>query len=130
MITSELEPRLYEYIGGILRGIDAVLLQIGGMPDHVHLLIGLRQDQAVADVVRILKANSSKWVHETPPFDKLEFGWQGGYGAFTVSKSQLDTVQHYIQNQPAHYLKREFEDEFKGLLRNHDINFEDKYLWS
>src|SRR4051812_47953569 len=87
MITSGLRPELFNYIGGILRNEGGVLLEIGGMQDHVHLLLKIKAEQSVAELVRLVKANSSKWVNEKPRREE-RFEWQGGYGAFTVSESQ------------------------------------------
>src|SRR5215831_19451174 len=89
-ITAELQPRLYEYIGGILRAEQGRLISAGGMPDHVHLLLSLSREMAIAEAVRLIKSNSSKWIHETIP-DQSTFAWQTGYGAFTVSYSHLET---------------------------------------
>jgi putative transposase len=86
---------LFEYVGGTLRSMNGILLAAGGMPDHVHLLVGMSQEQAVADVLREIKAGSSKWIHDT--FRQLrQFAWQAGYGAFTVSHSGEDEVKAYI----------------------------------
>src|SRR5688500_12474041 len=90
-IAADLQPRLYEYISGVLRSLNCKLVMAGGMPDHVHLLVSIARDVSVSDLVRAIKANSSRWVHETAP--KLaEFAWQSGYGAFSVSQSNVDDV--------------------------------------
>src|SRR5438876_3733409 len=98
LLRAELTPRLYEYFGGILRTKNAVLVAAGGMPDHVHLLCNLGRDLAVADAVRLLKSNSSKWLHETYP-DLHTFAWQAGYAVFSVSYSNLGEVRRYIGDQ-------------------------------
>ena len=92
-ITPEREERLYEYIGGIIRGLGGILLCVNGVADHVHLLVKLRPDRSISDVLRELKANSSGWIHEVFP-DAADFSWQNGYGAFTVSESQVPKVSH------------------------------------
>jgi REP element-mobilizing transposase RayT len=127
-ISSDLQPRLYEYLGGILRGQDGVLLAAGGMPDHVHLLAGLSKEMAVAEAVRVLKSNSSKWIHETFPAYS-EFAWQTGYGAFTVSYSNRQQVRSYFAAQTEHHRIRTFQEEFVAFLRRHHIQYDERYLW-
>ena len=97
-LTGEMVPRLYDYIGGILKPHDGVLLAAGGMPDHVHLLTSLGRETSVAVAVRLIKTNSSKWIHDTFP-EQRSFAWQTGYGAFTVSHSNLPSVKSYIAGQ-------------------------------
>jgi REP element-mobilizing transposase RayT len=127
-ITPPLRPRLYDYLGGIVRGEGGVLLAAGGVADHVHLLARLHQQTAPADLLRILKANSSKWVHDTFP-DSGRFGWQTGYGAFSVSYSQLETVKGYVARQEDHHRRVTFQDEFRLFLTRHGIGFDERYLW-
>ncbi len=126
-LAPDIRPRVHEYLGGIVRGAGGIALAIGGTEDHVHLLIKTRADQSIADVVRIIKANSSGWVHDT--FAGLrEFGWQDGYGAFTVSQSQVEALQRYIANQEEHHRRYSFREEFIRLLQAHGIEFDEKYL--
>ncbi len=127
-ITGDLQPRLYEYIGGIVRSHDGRLLAAGGMPDHVHLLLSLGKQQSIADAMRVIKSNSSGWVHETFP-DRLKFAWQSGYGAFTVSHSGLDAVTKYIADQEEHHKTQTFQEEFVALLDRHKISYNNRYLW-
>jgi putative transposase len=127
-ITLDIQPRLYEYIGGILRAERCILLAAGGMPDHVHLLCSLTKELAVAVALRLIKANSSKWVHETFP-QQRSFAWQGGYGAFAVSYSHLDKVKRYIARQGQHHRQTTFQDEFIAFLKRHDIEYDERYLW-
>lgn len=129
IITIDRHERLYEYIGGIIRGLDGISLGINGMEDHAHVLAKLRPDKAVSDVLRDLKANSSGWMHDVFP-DAGDFAWQRGYGAFTVSASQVAAVQKYIADQKIHHGTLSFEDEFVGLLRKNEVDFDAKYLWS
>src|SRR5947207_2806077 len=124
-ITPDLQPRLYDYIGGILRAEKSRLLAAGGMPDHVHLLCALSKELAVADSLRLIKANSSKWIHETFP-QHQSFAWQG---AFAVSYSHLDDVKQYIARQADHHRTKTFQEEFVAFLRKHDIEFDERYLW-
>jgi putative transposase len=126
-LTPELVERLYPYMGGILREMKAPLLQAGGIEDHIHLLVSLGRENAVADLVRVLKSNSSRWIHET--FPERSFAWQTGYGAFAVSYSNLDVVRAYIRNQAEHHRSRSFQDEYRDLLRKHGIEWDERYVW-
>ena len=127
-ITPDLQPRLFEYIGGILRGANSVLLAAGGMPDHVHLLIGLNKELAIAETLRTIKAGSSRWVHDTFA-EQRSFAWQTGYGAFSVSYSHLGRVKAYIAGQAEHHRKRTFQEEFVLFLRRHGVEYDERYLW-
>jgi len=115
-------------MGGTIRSKNGHLIQIGGIEDHVHLLVNLPVSTAVSDSIRDLKANSSRWVndnsHTTVPFQ-----WQKGYGAFTVSYSQVDVVRRCIQDQRAHHHKKTFREEYIELLKRHGIAFEPEYLF-
>jgi REP element-mobilizing transposase RayT len=120
--------RLYDYAGGIVRQEQGQLLAAGGMPDHVHLLVNLSKETAVSEALRLLKTNSSKWIHETFP-DLKEFAWQAGYGAFTVSYSHLEHVKGYIATQAEHHRTRTFQEEFVAFLRRHGISYKEQFLW-
>lgn len=128
LITEEAQARLHEYIGGMLRRQGGIALAVNGMPDHIHVLAKLRQDKALSDVLRDLKAGASGWMHEVFP-SAQQFAWQNGYGAFTVSASQVESVRNYIAHQSEHHRKRTFQEEFIALLRAHEIEFDEKYLW-
>ncbi|MBI2190411.1 MAG: IS200/IS605 family transposase [Planctomycetes bacterium] len=128
IITPDLQLRLYEYIGGIVRGQGGYLLAAGGIPDHVHLLASLSKQVAIADSLRDIKANSSGWIHATFP-ERKDFAWQTGYGAFTVSTSAVDEVKAYIANQTEHHRKLTFQEEFVAFLKRHNIEFHERYLW-
>jgi REP element-mobilizing transposase RayT len=129
LINSDRQERPYEYIGGIIRGLGGICLAINGISNHFHVLAKLRPDKALSDVLRDLKSNSSGWMHEIFP-DAKDFLWQNGYGALTVSASQVEIVKRYIANQQLHHSRTSFEDEFVGLLQKHEIEFDRKYLWS
>ena len=129
VISPERQGRLYEYIGGTIRGLGGILLATNGMTDHLHLLAKLRPDKSLSDVLRDLKSNSSGWMHDVFP-DASDFSWQNGYGAFTVSASEIESVRRYIADQQKHHSKKSFEDEFVELLRKHEIEFDSKYLWT
>jgi REP element-mobilizing transposase RayT len=127
-ITSDIADRLYPYMGGIVRAENGVLYDIGGVEDHVHLYLRWRPDAAVSQLLRIVKAQSSKWVHDT--FPKLEpFAWQEGYSVFTVSKSQEGAVKAYIAGQHEHHKKEDFKSELLRMLRLHEIEFEERYVF-
>ena len=127
-ISGELQPRLYPYIGGVVRQEGSTLLAVGGMPDHVHLLVSLTRQSFIAEVVRLVKTNSSGWVHGTFP-EPRGFAWQTGYGAFSVSTSNLPAVEHYIAAQEEHDRTRTFQEEFVEFLRRHSIAYDERYLW-
>jgi len=128
LITPQLEPDLYKYIGGIIKNKGGVQLEIGGIPDHIHILAVLPPVISVSDMLRFIKSNSSKWVNEQP-YCVDRFRWQTKYGAFSVSESQIPNVRRYIQNQKEHHQKSTFQEELIQLLEKHGINFDEKYLW-
>ena len=127
-INADLQPRLFDYIGGICRAEQSVLLAAGGMPDHVHLLVSLGKMAALADFLRVVKTNTSKWVHEEFPSQR-DFAWQAGYGAFSVSPSGLDAVKAYIAKQAEHHRVRTFQEELVEFLNRHEIEYDERYLW-
>lgn len=126
-ITADIKPRLLAYIGGVLNELKAKALATNAVADHVHLLLSLPPTLAVADVLRVVKTNSSKWVHDT--WHGREFAWQTGYGAFTVSASNTDQVRHYIAVQEEHHRTVTFQEEFLALLSRHGIEYDERYLW-
>lgn len=128
LITPALRADLYPYIAGIVRGQDGVLFEIGGMPDHIHVVIQIKPDVSVAEIVRLVKANSSKWANERPDSGG-GFAWQRGYGAFTVSLSQLDAVREYVRGQEEHHRHKTFQEEFVEFLKRHGVEFDERYLW-
>ena len=128
LIKPGFKEDLFKYISGIVRNQGQKLISINGMPDHVHILIGLRPAMALADLVQEIKADSSNFVNK----EKLvhgRFSWQEGYGAFSYGHSQLDTIIRYIQNQEKHHSRRSFRDEYLTLLRKFDIAFKEKYVF-
>lgn len=126
-IEDSLKEDLFAYLGGIVRGMDGDPLEIKGTADHVHMLIILPQTISVADALRTIKSNSSGWVHEKWP-KRADFGWQTGYGAFTVSESRRESVKRYIVNQEEHHRKITFEDEFLKLLKRHRIKYDPRFV--
>jgi REP element-mobilizing transposase RayT len=127
-IEDAIRADLHSYLGGILRQLRSSPIAIGGTRDHVHLLTSLPADLAVADCLRVVKTNSSRWVKEKWP-ERRSFGWQGGYAAFSVSESNRANVIRYIQGQAQHHLRISFQDEFLGLLRKHGVEFDEQYIW-
>jgi len=128
MIQSSFEERLWAYMGGIAKEHGMTAVCIGGVNDHVHLLLGLPASLSVSKAMQLIKGGSSAWVNET--FSRLRhFGWQIGYGAFTLGNSQIPATVVYIQNQKEHHKKISFRDEYLAFLRKHDINFEAKYVF-
>jgi REP-associated tyrosine transposase len=125
-ITAEVRNDLYEYFGGVLRGNKGILVAVGGMPDHVHLLAGWGTTISVARMLQLLKGASSRWMNDHPSAPAEGFEWQEGYGAFTVSASKVPEVQRYIMNQERHHRKATFREEFMGLLRKHGVEFDPK----
>jgi REP element-mobilizing transposase RayT len=128
LIVPALRESLYPYIGGIIRGERGMLLEIGGMPDHVHLVTRFKTDPSVATMIRTIKSRSSKWVNEQLN-RQGRFSWQAGYGAFTVSASQVSRVRSYVSNQEAHHRMASFKDEYVALLNRHEIEYDERYLW-
>jgi len=127
-INPELGEELHPYIGGIIRDAGGEPIEIGGVADHVHILAKLPATLAVADALRLIKSNSSKWAGERPDLVRT-FTWQTGYAAFTVSKSQVGTVREYIQNQERHHRRKTFKQELVSLLKKNDIEYDERYLW-
>ena len=127
LITSTLRPRLHKYLGGTVRGLDGIALEINGTNDHVHVLAKVRPTISVSEFLSKLKSGSSGWAKRQT---NGRFGWQARFGAFTVSESQVERVRQYIRNQEAHHRKQSFEEEFKILLRAHRIDFDELHLWS
>lgn len=127
-IDDELRSNLFPYIGGILRGIGATARIVNGTEDHVHMLVGVPADVSVSECMRVVKANSSRWVHERTPRHR-GFAWQTGYGAFAVSASNEKAVVDYIRRQEEHHRRISFQEEFVALLRKHRVPFDEKFLW-
>ena len=128
LITPVLRERLWPFLGGIARQNRMKAIEIGGVADHVHLLLSLPATMAIAKAMQLIKGGSSKWVHETFPEQRL-FTWQEKYGAFTVSASRVDSVVEYIKGQEAHHRKQTFQDEFLALLKKHRVEYDERYLW-
>lgn len=129
LITKDYKEELYKYITGIVRNKGQKLLQINGMADHLHILIGLRPAMAIAELVRDVKSDSSDWINRKK-LARGKFAWQEGYGAFSYGHSQLDMIIRYIQNQERHHQRRSFKDEYLTLLKKFEIEFKEEYVFT
>ena len=127
-IHPDIEERLWSYLGGIGDRNGMTPLKNGGIEDHVHIVVGLPPTMAVSKAVQLLKGGSSLWIHDTFP-ELAEFAWQDGYGAFTVSKSQLPDLIEYVKNQREHHQTRTFQEEYRAFLEKHGIEYHERYLW-
>jgi len=127
IITDELQERLWPCMGGIARENSMKAFAIGGIEDHVHLLISLPPTLSVAKAIQFIKGGSSKWVHDTIPKHK-KFKWQEGYGAFSVSISQIDDTINYIKRQKEHHQVRTFQEEYISFLRKHIIEYDERFV--
>ncbi len=127
-LEPSVRERLYQYMVTVCEELGCPVIKIGGVEDHVHLLIALSRTMTISEFVQKLKAKSSRWVKQFGGnFEK--FAWQCGYGAFSVSQSQMPKVVDYIANQEEHHRKQTFQNEFRALLRSHKIKFDEKYVW-
>jgi REP element-mobilizing transposase RayT len=127
-LRSELRARLHRYPGGAIRKEGGVAIVVGGVEDHIHIFVRLRQDKSLSDIVRNIKANSPGWLHRNFS-DLKDFAWQRGYSAFTVSHSQGEKVKRYVANQEKHHRKQSLQDELREMLRRHGVEFEEEHLW-
>jgi putative transposase len=127
-LVRDIEHCVWEYIGGIARTHKMTALQVGGVEDHIHALVTAPPTIAPFQIAQFLKGESSKWIHEEFPVMR-SFAWQDGYGAFTVSKSNIPEVIAYIQNQREHHRKRTFQEEYLDFLRKNGIEYDERYLW-
>jgi REP element-mobilizing transposase RayT len=128
MILPDLQNRLWAYMGGIARENQMKALSIGGMQDHVHMLLSLPGTLPVAKAVQLIKGCSSKWVHDTF-VDFRKFAWQEGYGAFSVNASLLEETIRYIDRQPQHHKQKTFQEEYIEFLKRHHIDYDERFVW-
>jgi REP element-mobilizing transposase RayT len=127
-IDAEVASDLHAYYGGIVRELKGEAVIVGGAADHLHALLRLPPSLSISEAMRVVKANTSLWVHQTRP--RLSaFAWQTGYAAFTVSRSGAHAVAHYIATQEEHHRRMSYQDELRELLRRHDIDYDEAYLW-
>jgi len=128
IITKIFRDELHKYMSGILRNDNAYPLAVGGWKDHVHVFFELNPNLKIADIMRMLKATSSKWINDNKMV-KGKFQWQEGYGAFSYSRSQRNDVINYIMKQEDHHIKKTFKEEYLELLKKFEIEFNDEYLF-
>ena len=127
-ITPDIEQRIWAYLGGIAKENKMTPIQIGGIEDHIHILLGAPATLAPSKIAQLIKGGSSAWIHDT--FPKMRgFAWQDGYGAFTVSKSNVPDIRTYVQNQREHHRTKTFQEEYIALLQRHEIEYDERYLW-
>jgi putative transposase len=127
-ILPQIQHELYSYMGGILNNNECIPIKIGGTTDHVHILTRLSKKIPLMKVVEEVKRSSSKWVKTLSP--KLSnFYWQDGYGAFTVGYSQIQIIENYITNQLEHHTRKTFQDEYRALLVENNVPFDERYVW-
>ena len=129
LIGKDWKDDLYKYITGIIRNYGHKVLQINGMPDHVHVLFGFRPTQSLSDLMQQVKQDSSAWINRKG-FLQNKFSWQAGYGAFSYSKSQLPGIIRYIQNQEEHHKKMTFTEEYVELLEKFEIDYVQRYIFN
>jgi len=125
-LTGDVREELFPYMGGVLRNIECPVLQIGGVEDHIHILLRLSRTVSPAQLVEKTKTSTSKWVKTKGPTD---FAWQAGYGAFSVGQSQTEGLIRYIQGQEEHHRTVTFQDELRTLFAQEGIAFDERYVW-
>ncbi len=126
LIKKEFRDDLFAYLGGIIRELDGTALIVNGTKDHVHMLVRIWPAQSSAQIARVVKTNSSRWVHEK---SSRGFGWQTGYGVFSVSESNIAAVTKYIAEQKAHHQKHSFQEEFVAFLKKNNVTYDERYIW-
>ena len=125
MLKEPIRPQLFAYLGGMVRSLGGEPLIVNGISDHVHILLTLPATVTLADAIRTIKAKSSRWMRHRA----RDFAWQSGYAAFSVSQSNVGRVRKYIANQAAHHERVAFKDEFLALLKRHQLEYEERFLW-
>jgi len=128
LIEQEWKEELYKYMTAIIQNEGHKVLQINGMPDHVHVFFGMRPTQALSDLMKRLKGKSSAWINKKG-LAKSRFAWQEGYGAFSYAKSQVPQVIRYIQNQEQHHRKKTFTEEYVAFLKAFEIDYDERYIF-
>ena len=128
IITPEIRERLWPFMGGIARENNMKALAIGGTADHIHILVSLPAIMPIAKAIQLIKGGSSKWLHKAFPAQH-DFAWQEGYGAFSLSISHVRNTVAYIQRQEEHHRGKSFKDEFRGFLKKHGIEYDERYMW-
>ena len=127
-IVTKIREELYWYIGGIIKRENGILIEIGGISDHVHILFKLKPVHSLSDMIKKIKSNSSKWINKQQKLNE-DFNWQEGYGGFSVSESQVQKVVNYIKEQEKHHRTLTFKEEFVQILELHGVEYDGRYLW-
>jgi putative transposase len=128
VLPDDIRPALHDYMGGILRDADCSSIEINTEPDHAHILFLFSRSATISNVVRDVKKSSTNWLRGQHA-NFRDFYWQHGYGAFSVSSSNVETVREYIRNQREHHQKQSFQDEFRTFLKKHEVEFDERYVW-
>lgn len=128
LINPLFKEELYQYISGIIKNHNHKLIAINGMPDHIHIFIGMRPTQSISELIQDIKGNSSKWINEKK-FLKVKFEWQEGYGAFSYSKSHVPNVINYIKNQEEHHKKESFRNEYLKFLNSFEVEYDERFIF-
>jgi len=128
IIRNSWKEELYKYISGIVQSNNHKILSINGMPDHIHILFGLRPSQSIADLMQDVKGSSSKWINDKK-LTQSKFSWQEGYGAFSYSKFEVPTIIQYIINQTNHHRRKTFMEEYNDMLKEFEVDFDDRYTF-
>lgn len=128
VVQNSWREELYKYIAGIIQTHNHKLMAINGMPDHIHILIGMRPTQSLSELLQDIKGSSSKWINEKK-FVRGKFEWQEGYGAFSYGKSQIKSVIEYIEKQEEHHKKHTFREEYLAFLQKFEVEYDEKYIF-
>jgi REP element-mobilizing transposase RayT len=127
-IDVDVEEELFKYIAGTCRNLGCPSHKIGGNDDHVHIACSLSRTMVISKLIEEIKTSSSKWI-KTKDDQYVDFGWQNGYGAFSIGQSQLSDLKHYIANQRAHHRRLSFQDEYRQILAKYDVEYDEQYVW-
>lgn len=128
LADRNIRNEMHAYLGGTCKQLDCPVLIVGGVADHIHILCSLSRNYSIAKVIGEIKRGSSKWI-KTKAAALGKFSWQNGYGAFSVSQSQVDSVRKYIATQEEHHKKRTFQDEYRDFLKKYEIEYDERYVW-
>ena len=128
-LDDEIRDRCHRYLATLCRDLDSTCYKVGGMADHVHIITTLPRTLTQSNLLENVKKKSSKWIKEIDPKKYGKFSWQKGYGAFSVSRSNLKEVIEYVAGQEVHHRKRTFQEEYRAFLTKHEMVFDERYVW-
>ena len=128
LIKPAIEEELYRYISGVCKNLNCPVIKINGVEDHIHILLQLGRTISISDLISEMKSSSSKWIKSNGP-NYHDFAWQGGFGAFSVSRLNLENAKHYLENQKQHHQTVSYKDELIAMLKRAQITYDEKYLW-